>query len=57
MALEPEGVDADAREDAGQRLDVVLRDQDLAAGDFVRRCKMVVDLLGQISSAAESPER
>ncbi|WP_427385480.1 DEAD/DEAH box helicase [Janibacter sp. G56] len=41
---------------AGQRLDVVLRDQDLAAGDFVRRCKMVVDLLGQIATAAETPE-
>jgi len=36
----------------GQRLEVVLRDSEIAAGDFVRRCKQVVDLLGQISDAA-----
>lgn len=40
---------------AGQRLDVVLKDMDLAAGDFVRRCKQVVDLLGQIADAAPEP--
>ena len=40
---------------AGQRLDVVLKDSDLAAGDFVRRCKQVVDLLGQIADAAPEP--
>ncbi len=40
---------------AGQRLDVVLKDTDLAAGDFVRRCKQVVDLLGQIADAAPEP--
>jgi len=39
----------------GQRLEVVLRDSDIAAGDFVRRCKQVVDLLGQISDAAPEP--
>jgi ATP-dependent RNA helicase HelY len=40
---------------AGQRLEVVLRDTEIAAGDFVRRCKQVVDLLGQIGDAA--PDR
>ena len=37
---------------AGQPLEVVLRAEGLAAGDFVRRCKQVVDLLGQIADAA-----
>jgi ATP-dependent RNA helicase HelY len=32
---------------------VVLRDGDLAAGDFVRRCKQLVDLLGQVGTASE----
>ncbi len=41
---------------SGQRLDVVLRDRDLAAGDFVRRCKQLVDLLGQVADAAPEPE-
>jgi ATP-dependent RNA helicase HelY len=36
----------------GARLDKVLADADLAAGDFVRWCKQVVDLLGQIELAA-----
>ena len=40
---------------SGQRLEVVLRGQDLAAGDFVRRCKQVIDLLGQIAEAAPQP--
>ncbi|HNQ06379.1 MAG TPA: DEAD/DEAH box helicase [Tetrasphaera sp.] len=40
---------------SGQRLEVVLKDQDLAAGDFVRRCKQIVDLLGQIANAADEP--
>jgi ATP-dependent RNA helicase HelY len=40
---------------AGQRLEVVLRDSEIAAGDFVRRCKQVVDLLGQIGDAAPEP--
>jgi ATP-dependent RNA helicase HelY len=31
----------------------VLRDGGMSAGDFVRRCKQVVDLLGQIAQAAE----
>jgi ATP-dependent RNA helicase HelY len=41
---------------SGQRLDTVLRGQDIAAGDFVRRCKQVVDLLGQIADAAPDTE-
>jgi ATP-dependent RNA helicase HelY len=40
---------------SGQRLEVVLRDSEVSAGDFVRRCKQVVDLLGQIGDAA--PDR
>ncbi|WP_265446504.1 DEAD/DEAH box helicase [Flexivirga meconopsidis] len=38
---------------AGGRLETVLRDSDLSAGDFVRRCKQVVDLLDQIAAAAQ----
>lgn len=37
---------------AGRSLDAVLRGSDLAAGDFVRWCKQVVDVLDQISGAA-----
>jgi len=40
---------------SGQRLEVVLRDTEIAAGDFVRRCKQVIDLLGQIGDAAADP--
>ncbi|MDO5627319.1 MAG: DEAD/DEAH box helicase [Mobilicoccus sp.] len=40
----------------GRSLEVVLRDSDLAAGDFVRRCKQTVDLLDQIADAAPHPE-
>ncbi|MEI4908353.1 hypothetical protein Q8G40_30180, partial [Klebsiella pneumoniae] len=40
---------------SGQGLETVLRDSDMAAGDFVRRCKQVVDLLGQIADAAPEP--
>src|SRR4051794_9809132 len=36
----------------GARLESVLSDADLAAGDFVRWCKQVIDLLGQIELAA-----
>ena len=32
-----------------------LRDSEIAAGDFVRRCKQVIDLLGQIGDAAAGP--
>ena len=37
----------------GQSLDAVLDDGDLAAGDFVRRCKQLVDLLDQVAGAAD----
>jgi len=37
----------------GARLDGVLRDADLAAGDFVRWMKQAIDLLDQISLVAE----
>jgi ATP-dependent RNA helicase HelY len=40
---------------AGARLETVLRDSDLAAGDFVRRCKQLVDLLDQIAVVAPQP--
>ncbi|KGN32673.1 RNA helicase [Knoellia sinensis KCTC 19936] len=41
---------------SGERLDAVLRGHDMAAGDFVRRCKQIVDLLGQIADAAPDTE-
>ncbi|MBD2760364.1 DEAD/DEAH box helicase [Yimella sp. cx-573] len=34
---------------SGQRLDMVLRGSELTAGDFVRRCKQLVDLLDQLA--------
>ncbi|ACV06430.1 DEAD/DEAH box helicase [Kytococcus sedentarius] len=37
---------------SGARLEMVLRDSELSAGDFVRRAKQVVDLLGQVELAA-----
>lgn len=37
---------------AGRSLDAVLRGSDLAAGDFVRWCKQVIDVLDQIAGAA-----
>ena len=39
----------------GARLDSVLRDADLAAGDFVRVMKQAVDLLDQLSIVADGP--
>ena len=36
----------------GDGLDAVLRDTDMPAGDFVRWCKQLVDVLGQIAAAA-----
>ena len=41
---------------SGDRLDAVLRGQDMAAGDFVRRCKQLVDLLDQVAKAATDLE-
>ncbi|WP_129339332.1 DEAD/DEAH box helicase [Cellulomonas endophytica] len=40
---------------SGRSLDVVLRGSDLAAGDFVRWCKQVVDVLDQLQQAAPDP--
>jgi ATP-dependent RNA helicase HelY len=37
---------------SGHGLQSVLRDSDIAAGDFVRWCKQLVDVLGQIADAA-----
>ncbi|MCW2600684.1 MAG: hypothetical protein JWM02_2513 [Frankiales bacterium] len=43
---------------AGADLEEVLQDDpDLTAGDFVRWCKQIVDLLGQISLVADEPVR
>jgi ATP-dependent RNA helicase HelY len=36
----------------GRRLEEVLRGSDMAAGDFVRRCKQVVDVLGHVADVA-----
>jgi ATP-dependent RNA helicase HelY len=37
---------------SGHRLEAVLTDTDLAAGDFVRLCKQLIDLLGQVANAS-----
>ena len=39
----------------GARLDAVLSDADLAAGDFVRLAKQTIDMLDQLSVVADSP--
>ncbi len=36
----------------GYGLDDVLREADMPAGDFVRWCKQVIDVLGQLAAAA-----
>jgi len=40
---------------SGRGLDSVLRGGELAAGDFVRWCKQVIDVLDQVSQAAPRP--
>ena len=40
---------------SGKSLDAVLRGTDVAAGDFVRWCKQVVDVLDQLAVAAPRP--
>jgi len=40
---------------SGRGLDAVLSGTDLAAGDFVRWCKQVIDLLDQVAQAASTP--
>ncbi|MCU1600147.1 MAG: helicase [Frankiales bacterium] len=43
---------------SGSTLEEVLRDDpDLTAGDFVRTCKQLVDLLSQVATIAEEPVR
>ncbi|MGK5630074.1 DEAD/DEAH box helicase [Streptomyces sp. URMC 123] len=37
---------------SGHGLDAVLRDVEMPAGDFVRWCKQVIDVLGQLAEAA-----
>ncbi len=37
---------------SGHRLDKVLEESGLPAGDFVRWCKQLIDLLGQLADAA-----
>jgi ATP-dependent RNA helicase HelY len=48
-------VEAVHRWASGRSLDAVLKGTDLAAGDFVRWCKQVIDLLDQLSKAAPNP--
>lgn len=40
---------------SGERLEDVLEQSDLTAGDFVRWCKQVIDVLDQISTSGEGP--
>ncbi|NMM23095.1 MAG: DEAD/DEAH box helicase [Phycicoccus sp.] len=40
---------------SGQRLEVVLRDSEIAAGYFARNLTLFIDLLGQIGDAAPEP--
>ncbi|MEX3106975.1 MULTISPECIES: RNA helicase [unclassified Streptomyces] len=39
---------------SGSGLDEVLREAEMPAGDFVRWCKQVIDVLGQVAAAAPS---
>ncbi|MFF8033356.1 DEAD/DEAH box helicase [Streptomyces sp. NPDC016626] len=41
---------------SGKGLDEVLREAEMPAGDFVRWCKQVIDVLGQISAAAPAAD-
>jgi ATP-dependent RNA helicase HelY len=45
-------VEAVHRWAAGRSLDAVLRGGELSAGDFVRWCKQVIDVLDQLTKAA-----
>ncbi|MFT6564823.1 MAG: ATP-dependent RNA helicase HelY [Actinomycetes bacterium] len=40
----------------GEPLNVVLRESELAPGDFVRWCRQLIDLLGQIAEASPQPD-
>lgn len=48
-------VEAVFRWAAGRSLEHVLRGAELAAGDFVRICKQVIDVLDQVAKAADEP--
>ncbi|NLF04381.1 MAG: RNA helicase, partial [Actinomycetales bacterium] len=54
-AVDPGIVEPVVRWAQGRGLDAVLRGGELAAGDFVRWCKQVIDLLDQLSIAAPTP--
>lgn len=41
---------------SGRSLEAVLRDSDIAVGDFVRWCKQILDVLDQISAVAPTPD-
>ncbi|MEU6735344.1 DEAD/DEAH box helicase [Streptomyces physcomitrii] len=41
---------------SGKGLDEVLREAEMPAGDFVRWCKQVIDVLGQIAAAAPAEQ-
>ncbi len=41
---------------SGKGLDEVLREAEMPYGDFVRWCKQVIDVLGQIAAAAPVAE-
>ena len=41
---------------SGHRLESVLRDSELTAGDFVRNCKQLIDLLGQIATVTNESD-
>jgi ATP-dependent RNA helicase HelY len=41
---------------AGEPFDVVIADEDLSGGDFVRNVKQLIDLLRQIGEVAPDPE-
>jgi ATP-dependent RNA helicase HelY len=40
---------------SGERLEDVLEQGELTAGDFVRWCKQVIDVLDQIATSGEGP--
>jgi ATP-dependent RNA helicase HelY len=42
---------------SGGKLDNVLFEADLLVGDFIRLCKQIIDLLEQLSRAADEPLR
>ena len=41
---------------SGHRLEAVLSESDMAAGDFVRWCKQLIDLLGQVALATSADD-